>query len=150
MVTNYLCKHCLVKTRSDNRFDAGTASPGPRKILEGILAEHQFTSAGTPGQAATCLQKVAFDPIIGTVMFNEHRMFDFLRRIKDREEWERIPFICAHVISKNPAMSGASGATRFAAKQLGAVAFLDILDYRENPQHEMRMAIESCLMRKSN
>lgn len=110
------------------------ASPEPRKILESILAEHQFTSAGTPRQAATCLQKVAFDLIICTVMFNEYRMFDFLRLVKDRQEWEKIPFICAQVISKVPGMSGASQSTRFAAKQLGAVAFLDILDYQQNPK----------------
>lgn len=126
------------------------ASPEPRRILERILADHQFTSAGTPGQAATCLQKVAFDLIICTVMFNEYRMFDFLRLVKNSEEWEKIPFICAQVISNVPGMSGASQGTRFAAEQLGATAFLDILDYQEDPQDQMRLAIESCLLKKSN
>src|SRR5207302_11513103 len=73
------------------------ASPEPRAILERILAGHELACAETMAQGEQLLRERAFDLIICTIVFDESKMFDFLRLAKSTLEWQRIPFICARV-----------------------------------------------------
>src|SRR5215212_4568625 len=121
------------------------ASPKPREVLERILEGHELVCAETMAQAERLLQKQAFDLIICTIVFDESRMFDFLRLAKSRLEWQRIPFVCARVrghILRSPTVLEAAV---FTCRELGAAAFLDIADYQVDPEREMRDAMEGLL-----
>jgi CheY-like chemotaxis protein len=121
------------------------ASPEPRAIVERILAGHELCGAETMAQAEQCLRERAPDLIICTIVFDESRMFDFLRLAKSRPEWQRIPFVCARVrghILRSPAVLEGAVLT---CRELGAEAFLDIADYRVDPEREMSDAIERLL-----
>ena len=58
------------------------ASPEPRAIVERILAGHELSRAETMAQAEQFLHERTFDLIIGTIVFDESRMFDLLRLVK--------------------------------------------------------------------
>jgi hypothetical protein len=118
------------------------ASVKPREIMERLLASHELACAETMRQAEKFLRKQTFDLIVCTVAFDESRMFDFLRLVKSTAEWQRIPFVCARArlqILRSPI---AMEAVKFTCRALGAVAFVDIGDYRSDPEGEMRKAIE--------
>jgi hypothetical protein len=121
------------------------ASPEPRAILERVLAGHDLHYVGTMAQAEQVLGERTFDQIICTIVFDESRMFDFLRLAKSRAEWQRIPFVCArlrqHVLDSPIALEGVA----FTSRALGAAAFLNIADYTVDPDRELREAIERLL-----
>ena len=121
------------------------ASPEPRAILERILAGHELFCAEAMAQAQQFLGERTFDLIICTIVFDESKMFDFLRHAKSSPEWQRIPFVCArvrgHVLRSPTALEAAA----FTCRELGAAAFLDIAAYRVEPEREMRDAIEGFL-----
>src|SRR3954469_25236068 len=73
------------------------ASREPRAIVERIIAGHESSFAETMAQGEQLLRERTFDLIICTIVFDESKMFDFLRLAKSRPEWQRIPFICARV-----------------------------------------------------
>jgi hypothetical protein len=121
------------------------ASAEPRAIVERILAGHELFCAETMAQAEQCLRERTFALIICTVVFDESRMFDFLRLAKSRVEWQRIPFVCARVrghILRSPTTLEAAAVT---CRALGAEAFLDIANYQADPEREMGDAIERLL-----
>jgi CheY-like chemotaxis protein len=121
------------------------ASPEPRVVVERILAGHELTCAETMAQAERRLHEGTFDLIICTIVFDESRMFDLLRFAKSRPESQLIPFIAARV---RPYILRSPAAIRIAAitcRDLGAAAFLDIADYTNHPEREMREAIERVL-----
>src|SRR5437870_11185997 len=105
------------------------ASPEPRAILERILAGHQLFCAEGMVQAEQMLGERAFDLIICTIVFDESKMFDFLRLAKSRLEWRRIPFICARAAADVIRSLTAMGTAAFTWRTLGAEAFLDIAHY---------------------
>jgi hypothetical protein len=121
------------------------ASPEPRAIIKRILAGHALFYVETMAQAEQYLRERSFDLIICTIVFDESRMFDFLRLAKSRREWQRIPFVCArvrrHILNSPFALQGIA----FTCQALGAVAFLNITDYQGDPEREMRAAIERLL-----
>jgi len=121
------------------------ASPEPRAIVERILAGHELSCAETMAQAEQILHERTFDLIICTIVFDESRMFDLLRLVKSRPEWQRMPFVAArvrpHILRSTTALRGAA----FTCGALGAKAFLDIADYQADPEREMREAIERIL-----
>ena len=121
------------------------ASPEPRTIVERILAAHELSCAETMPQAEQLLRERTFDLIICTIVFDESKMFDFLRHAKSSPEWQRIPFVCArlrsHILRSPVALEGVA----FTCRALGAEAFLDIADYQADPEREMREAIEGFL-----
>ena len=121
------------------------ASPEPRAILERILAGHQLFCAEGMVQAEQFLGERTFDLIICTIVFDESRMFDFLRLAKSRLEWQGIPFVCARVRGHLLRSPTALEAAVFTCRQLGAAAFLDIADYQVDPEREMRDAMEGLL-----
>ena len=96
-------------------------------------------------KAEQFLREQTFDLIVCTVVFDESKMFDFLRLAKSRLEWQRIPFVCARVrgyILRSPtALAGA----KLTCRELGGEAFLDIADYEVDPEREMRDAMERLL-----
>jgi CheY-like chemotaxis protein len=121
------------------------ASPEPRAILERILAGHELACAETLSQAELFLHRQAFDLIICTIVFDESRMFDLLRLVKSKPEWQGIPFVAARVrahILRSPTFVEAAAVT---CRELGAAAFLDIADYEVEPEREMGDAIERFL-----
>jgi hypothetical protein len=120
-------------------------SPEPRAIPERILAGHELAYAETMAQGEQLLSERAFDLIICTIVFDESKMFDFLRLAKSRLKWQQIPFICArvraHILRSLTALETAA----FTCRTLGAEAFLDIAYYRADREREMRDAIERVL-----
>ena len=121
------------------------ASPEPRVIMERILAGHELCCVETLAQAEQFLRQQPFDLILCTIVFDESRMFDLLRLAKSRPEWQRIPFVCTrvrrHIIDSPVALQ----AVAFTCQALGAVAFVNMTDYRVNPEREMRDTIERFL-----
>ena len=121
------------------------ASPEPRAIVERILAGHERFCAETMAGAERLLCERSFDLIICTIVFDQSRLFDFLRLAKSRLEWQRIPFVCArvrgHILRSPTALESAA----FTCRELGAAAFLDIADYQVEPERQMRDAIEGLL-----
>ena len=121
------------------------ASPEPRAIVQRVLAGHELFCAETMAQAEQLLGDRPFDLIICTIVFDESRMFDFLRLTKSRLEWQEIPFVCARVRPQILRSQKALKAAAFTCGALGAGAFLDIADYAVDPEREMRDAIERLL-----
>jgi CheY-like chemotaxis protein len=121
------------------------ASSAPRAVMERILAGHALSCAETMAQAEQFLRERHFDLIICTIVFDESRMFDFLRLAKSRLEWQGIPFVCARVRGHILRSSTALEAAVFTCRELGAAAFLDIADYQVDPEREMRDAMEGLL-----
>jgi CheY-like chemotaxis protein len=95
-------------------------------------------------QAEQLLRGQPFDLIICTIVFDESKMFDLLRLLKSSPKWQRIPFVGArvraHVLKRTSVRSAA-----LTCETLGAAAFLDIEDYKVEPEREMREAIERLL-----
>ncbi len=125
------------------------ASPEPRAVLERILAGHELFCGETMAQAEQFLRERTFDLIICTIVFDESKMFDFLQLAKSTPQWQRIPFVGArvrlHILRSPTALRDAA----FTCGALGAEAFLDIADYRADPEREMREAIERLLVTTS-
>ena len=121
------------------------ASREPRAVLERVLEGHEFSCAETMAQAEQLLGERTFDLIICTIVFDESKMFDFLRHAKSRPEWQRIPFVCARLRSYILRSPASLESVAFTCRALGAEAFLDIADYRVDPEREMRDAIEGLL-----
>jgi CheY-like chemotaxis protein len=124
------------------------ASPAPREVLERVLEGHELVCAKTMTQAESFLQKRTFDLIICTMVFDESRMFDFLRLAKSKTEWRRIPFVCARVRAQVLQSPLAVEAVDFTCRALGAATFLDIAAFGANPEGKMRKAIEQILAGK--
>jgi CheY-like chemotaxis protein len=124
------------------------ASPEPCAIVQRILTGHELSCAESMAQAEQFLRERTFDLIICTIVFDESRMFEFLRLVKSKIEWQRIPFVCARVrgyILRSPT---ALETAAFTCRALGAEAFLDIADYEADPERAMRDAIEQFLDKK--
>ena len=119
------------------------ASADVTGILRRILVDHDLICAQTLLEAERLLGEARVDLIVCTVLFDESRMFDFLRIAKAKREWRDIPFICARlrreVIDTPVALEGVA----FSCRTLGAVAFLDVQDY--SVELEMGAAIERFL-----
>src|SRR2546423_14844704 len=87
------------------------ASPEPRAILERILAGHQLFCAEGMVQAEQFLGERTFDLIICTIVFDESRMFDFLRLAQARLEGNGAPLLFRpgrgelHLAPNRPAIS---------------------------------------------
>ena len=123
------------------------ASPEPRAVVERILAGHELSCAETMGQAERLLREGTFDLIVCTIVFDDSRMFDFLRLAKSHPLWQRIPFVAASVRPRIFRSPTAVRDAAFTCGTLGAAAFLDIADYQVDPEREMREAIEGLLGR---
>ena len=121
------------------------AAPEPRAVVERILAGHDLTCAETLAHAGQFLQEGTFDLIICTIVFDESKMFDLLRLAKSRAQWQRIPFIGARVRAHILRLPTSLQSAAFTCRALGAEAFLDIADYRVDPEREMRDAIQRFL-----
>jgi len=74
-------------------------------------------------------------------------MFEFLRLVKAKREWREIPFICARARTQSLPSAIAIEAVAFTCDALGATAFVDIADYKKDPEREMGLAIERLLAR---
>src|SRR4051812_30424451 len=121
------------------------ASTEPGEILARILAGHELVRVDTVAKARQLLARDAFALIVCTVLFDESRMFDLLRFAKSNARCQSTPFVCArlrpHVINSAIALE----AVAFTCRELGAVAFLDLADFKKSPQRELRQAIERLL-----
>ncbi len=121
------------------------ASPEPRAIVGRILARHQLTFVETMPQAQQLLREGAFDLIICTIVFDESKMFDFLRHAKSSPEGQSIPFVCARLRSHILRSSAALEAVAYTCRAMGALAFLDIADFQADPEREWGDAVERIL-----
>lgn len=121
------------------------ASPEPRAIVERVLAGHELFCAETMAEAEQLLRVRAFDLIICTIVFDESKMFDFLRLVKSTPEWQATPFVCARVRSYILHSPATLVSAAFTCRELGAAAFLDIAHYQVNPERELRGALEGLL-----
>src|SRR4051794_25964235 len=102
----------------------GAGSIEPRAIIERVPAGYELSWAGTMAQAEQFLgERRSFDLIICTLAFDESKMFDFLRLAKSMPEWQRIPFVCARVMSHIIRSPTALTAAAFTCRALGGEAF---------------------------
>lgn len=113
--------------------------------MQRILHGNDLISAETIEEAVKLLRARAFDLIVCTVMFDESRMFDFLRVVKANKAWEKIPFVCARAKPQILRSPIALEAVDFTSRALGAAAFVDITIYKSDPEREMRDEIEAVL-----
>src|SRR5207248_4122340 len=104
-----------------------------------------FACAETIEEAQKVLREQRFDLIICTIVFDESRMFDLLRLVKANRGWRGIPFVCARARSQSLSSAIAVEAVAFTCDALGATAFVDIADYKKDPEREMGLAIERLL-----
>src|SRR5205085_10381375 len=95
------------------------ASTEPRAIVARILAGHELFCAETMAQAEQLLGERAFDLIVCTIVFDESRMFDFLRLAKSKLEWQRIPFVCTRVMAHVLRSPTTLEAAAFTSRELG-------------------------------
>src|SRR5215212_11361028 len=113
------------------------ASHEPGLIVGRILAGHELLFADTMAQAEQLLRKNTFGLIICTIVFDESKMFDLLRLAKSSSEWKQVPFVVArarsHILSSPTSLRSVA----FTCGTLGAAAFLDIADYKLEPEREM-------------
>jgi len=121
------------------------ASPDPCAVVERILAGHALSCAQTIAQAEQFLHERIFDLIVCTVAFDESKMFDLLKLAKSRSEWQRVPFVVARVRAHILRSQTALEAAALTCRELGAATFLDIANYKREPEAEIREAIESFL-----
>jgi response regulator RpfG family c-di-GMP phosphodiesterase len=110
-----------------------------------MLTGHELVLAESLAQAEQVLSDRKPDLICCTVVFDESRMFDLLRVAKAKPEWRSIPFLCTRVRSHVLRSAAARRNVAFTCGALGAEAFLDLADYKTDPEREMRAAIESFL-----
>lgn len=101
--------------------------------------------AGTLTRAEQLLRARTFDLIICTIVFDESRMLDLLRVAKAHRAWRLIPFVCARARQDVKLSPLALEAVKFTTEALGAVAFLDVVGYRVNPEREFRNEIDRIL-----
>jgi hypothetical protein len=120
------------------------ASQEPQATVKRILAGHELALALSMYEAEHLLRERSFDLIVCTLIFDDSRMFDLLRLAKSSPEWTKIPFVCARVLV-TITLPQTLHAAAFTAGVLGARAFLDIRDYGENAEQEMRAALEHIL-----
>ncbi|HEY3391858.1 MAG TPA: hypothetical protein VGK58_04080 [Lacipirellulaceae bacterium] len=109
-------------------------------VLERVLAGHKLVCPETIARAEELLCADQFDLIVCTVLFDESRMFDLLRMAKSRHEWQQIPFVCVRVRHDVLSDRIAREAVAFTCHALGAAAFLNSPDYKDDL--ELRQAIE--------
>jgi CheY-like chemotaxis protein len=121
------------------------AAPKPLDIMARCLAGHEISCVETIAKAEHLLSRQQFDLIVCTVVFDDSRILEFLRLVKAHPEWQKTPFVCARVRSDVLPSKLAIEAVKYTTKALGAVAFIDVADYRINPEREMRNAIEQLL-----
>jgi CheY-like chemotaxis protein len=121
------------------------ASPKPCEIMRRILRGHNLACAESMHDAEEFLHKQAFDLIVCTILFDDSRMFDFLRLAKSRPDWRGIPFVCTRAQVTTIPNRVAIEAVAFTCKALGAEAFLDIANREKDPESGMRRDIEELL-----
>jgi hypothetical protein len=126
------------------------ATSEPREDLTRILAGHDLSCPETLEKAEEMLRTRHFDMIVCTIFFDESRMFDLLRLAKSAPEWKPIPFICARLRQRVLETSITREAVAFTCKALGAAAFLDVGNYPESTDHEMRAVIERFLNKEKD
>ncbi len=118
------------------------ASPEPGAILQRVLFGHDLFYALTIVEAQEQLERQTFDQIVCTILFDESRMFDLLRLAKSKRQWKRIPFVCTRMRSTSVDSPIGLEGVAIASKALGAAAFLNIAEYKIDPEREMREALE--------
>lgn len=122
------------------------ASPEPRAILQRMLHEHELICADTMAHAEKLLEEHgSFDQIVCTIVFDESRMLDLLQLVQSKPKWKHIPFVCARTRPTSVHSAVALESIGIACKAMGAASFLNITDYKREPEHEMRKAIEQLL-----
>ena len=121
------------------------ASAEPSAILQRILAGHDLSLAQTMAQAEGLLHARHVDLIVCAIVFDESKMFDLLGLVKSSPHWQGIPFVGARVRGDILRSQKAVQAAAFTCLELAAVAFLDIAEYRVDPEREMRDAIDRLL-----
>jgi DNA-binding NtrC family response regulator len=118
--------------------------------MERVLAGHELVHAKTVEQALRSLRKGGFDLVVCTVLFDDSRMFDLLRLVREEDKWADLLFVCArarHNVLDTPVALEAVG---IACRALAADAFLNISDYgRQNPEDGMKKEIEKLLKRRN-
>ena len=122
------------------------ASKAPYEICRRILKKHKVIWVQTLEAADHQLQEGDFDLILCTKLFDDSRMFEFLKRAKEHPKSRVIPFLCLRTLStqiENKRLFDKS--IEIACHSLGAAAFLDINRYKDDPEGELLKDIESFL-----
>lgn len=120
------------------------ASPAGFGLLESLLEGYALLPAYTIDDALDALQRrqdIAL--VICAVMFDESRMFEFLRAATARHA--RIPVICVRA-AQSDLLRSSLDSLEEVTRRAGAKAFLDVLSLsRMRGVEHARTALQSCL-----
>lgn len=111
------------------------ASPAAADAIAEALGGIAQTKTATTVDEAAAIIAGGVDLIVAGTYFDDSRMFDLLRLVKECEEWRDIPFLCVRGIGSPEHDEGATkpllanlGIVDSASKALGAVGFVDLCD----------------------
>jgi hypothetical protein len=121
------------------------ASPESQEICQRILKNHYLLCVATVPEAQQYLEAGNIDLIICTLVFDDSRMIDLLRLVKEHRKWKHIPFICLRLVSRILDHPNTLEGIQNACEALGAAAFLDIGCYSVAPEKQMLEDIEKHL-----
>lgn len=122
------------------------ATSKDRKVLIPALCDDfHLIEAATSKQAFRNIGRQKPDAILCTLLFDESRMFDFLKDLKDNPETATIPFItCRAIASQLP--EDVIKKLDIVSMSFGAVMFLDfLLLFEQGRQSEAVPLIKKCL-----
>ena len=99
------------------------------QAFQQLLKGHDLTFTFRMAEAEQLLHKQSFDGIVCTILFDESRMFDFLRLAKSKTKLKDVPFVCAKIKSAEVPPEVLESIA-IACKRMGAAAFLNLADYQ--------------------
>jgi hypothetical protein len=114
-------------------------------VLTEVLSAHDLRFSHTIEQGlAECRSADPPDVIVCGLLFDDSRMFEFLRAVRADKELNKIQFVCCRILVGNLPAAAVEGLD-IAARALGACAFVDIHRYVEACNHEQaRALLEAC------
>lgn len=123
------------------------ATPQSRRRLNELLSDHfELFHAATIKQALKSAREVQPHAIICTLTFDDSRMFDFLKAVKDDSLISSIPFITCREASALPKVVAESIET--ATHYLGSTLYLDLIRLNERGRgNEGALLVKDCLLK---
>lgn len=123
-----------------------TAIPEASAELTRLLQpHHRLIYANSVGHALEVAKHDRPDAIICGLLFDDSRMFDFLRECKADPELADIPFICVRVLAGSLPRA-VLDSLDVAARALGGCMFIDVFSISERGEEEqVIMLVNHCL-----
>lgn len=129
------------KTHKARILIANNRQESLNRLRQLFEQHHEIVTVDTVERAATAIQKQDFDLIICGTQFDDSRMFDLLREVKQDKQHKPRPFICFRDTRSTFGEQIESGVFT-AAKIVGAACYLDGIEMSDN---ELLTAVEAYL-----